>query len=166
MDGIYRGGEVYLRFLQRISALAFGTRTGRIFTRYLAMPYGGAFVVLEGLQHVVGPISHLLTGQEMELLDPIALAIDGTIAIGLINSSAFRRTFGRYLGRLFGLVHRVIFGVPNWLLSRDWVRRVFGSRAFSVVWRGRAAPVVAGGRGLGVPASLRVDRSRPSRPRS
>ena len=140
LDGIYRRGEVYLRALQRLSALAFGTRTGRIVTRYLAMPYGGAFVVLEGLQHVVGPIAHLLIGAEIELIDPIALAVDGTVAIGLINSKAYRQAFGRYVGRLFGLLHEAIFGVPTWLLSRDWVRRLFRSRAFSMIWRGLLLP--------------------------
>ncbi len=145
MDGIYRRGEVYLRFLQRMSALAFGTRTGRLLTRYLAMPYGGAFVVLEGLQHVIGPISHLLTGHEVELIDPMALAIDGTIAIGLINSSSYRRTFGQYLGQLFGLAHRLIFAVPTWLLSREWIRTLFSSRTFSIIWRGLLLPLSLAG---------------------
>ena len=141
MAGVYRGGEVYLRGLQRMSALAFGTKTGRLFTRFVAMPYGGAFVVLEGMQHLVGPISHLLTGAELELIDPIALAIDGTVAIGLINSKTYRRTFGQYLRRLFEQLHRLVFGVPTWLLSRDWVRRLYGSRTFSLIWRGLLLPL-------------------------
>ncbi len=145
LDGIYRRGEIYLRGLQRMSSLAFGTRTGRIFTRYLAMPYGGAFVALEGLQHVVGPISHLFIGEELELIHPTALLVDGTVAIGLINSKAFRRTFGQYLGRLFGLLHDVLFGFPTWLLNRDWVRRVFRSRAFSLIWRGLLLPMALAG---------------------
>ena len=141
MDGVYRRGEVYLRVLQRLSSLGFGTGTGRIITRFVLMPYGGAFVVLEGMQHIVGPISHLLIGEEIELIDPIALAIDGTVAIGLINSKVYRRTFGRYLGRLFGLLHDMIFSVPSWLLTRDWVRRVFGSRTFAMIWRGLLLPL-------------------------
>ncbi len=53
LDGVYRRGEIYLRGLQRLSSLAFGTRTGRFLTRYLALPYGGTAVILEGLQHIV-----------------------------------------------------------------------------------------------------------------
>jgi len=140
MDGIYRRGEIYLRFLQRMSALAFGTRMGRLLTRYLAMPYGGAYFALEFLQHVVGPLSHFLTGQEIELIDPIAIAIDGTVAVGLINSSRFRGMFAESLGRLFGLVHDLIFAVPNWLMSRPWIRRLFDSKAFSRFWRGVLVP--------------------------
>ncbi len=141
MDGIYRGGESYLRLLQRASALAFGTPVGRTLTRYLALPYGGAFVVLEGLQHIVGPISHLLTGHEVELIDPVALAIDGTIAMGLINVRPFREEFGRYLARIFGVLHDVVFGVPRWVLDRESVRRIFASRAFSIFWRGVVLPL-------------------------
>src|SRR4051812_29687082 len=39
LDGVYRRGEVYLRALQRLSALAFGTGPGRLLTRYIALPY-------------------------------------------------------------------------------------------------------------------------------
>ncbi len=46
LDGVYRKGEVYLRLLQRFSALFFGTRVGRLITIYLAIPFGGAFLAL------------------------------------------------------------------------------------------------------------------------
>src|SRR5205807_836257 len=58
-DGVYRRGEVYLRGLQRLSSLAFGTRPGRFLTRYVALPLGGAFFILEGLQHLVEPMARL-----------------------------------------------------------------------------------------------------------
>jgi hypothetical protein len=61
-DGVYRRGEIYLRWLQRFSALAFGTRPGRFLTRYIALPFGGAFVILEGLQHLVEKIIPFFTG--------------------------------------------------------------------------------------------------------
>jgi hypothetical protein len=44
--GVYRRGEIYLRWLHRLSALAFGTRPGRWLTLYLALPFGGAFALL------------------------------------------------------------------------------------------------------------------------
>ena len=53
LDGVYHRGEFYLRWMQRFSLLAFGTRTGRFLTRYLAMPFGGAYLVLAGLEHLV-----------------------------------------------------------------------------------------------------------------
>src|SRR5262249_11344910 len=49
LDGVYRRGEIYLRWLQRFSSLAFATPVGRFLTSYVALPYGGAYIALEGL---------------------------------------------------------------------------------------------------------------------
>ena len=53
LDGVYRRGEIYLRLLQRFSSLAFASPWGRFLTLYVALPFGGAFVGLEGLKHLV-----------------------------------------------------------------------------------------------------------------
>ncbi|MBI1830821.1 MAG: hypothetical protein HYR84_05145, partial [Planctomycetes bacterium] len=84
-DGLYRGGEVYLRALQRQSALVFGTRTGRWLTRFIAIPYGGTFVLLEALQLVVGEFTHA----EVELLNPWSLAILGTFTLATLHFQGF-----------------------------------------------------------------------------
>src|SRR5207244_3273165 len=47
LDGVYHRGEVYMRGLQRLNSLAFGTRVGRFLTLYLILPFLGAFVALE-----------------------------------------------------------------------------------------------------------------------
>jgi len=141
MDGVYRRGEVYLRALQRLSALAFGTRTGRLLTRYLALPYGGTAVILKGLQEVAGPASEWLIGSEMHLLNPYSVAIDGTVAIGLLYSKQYRCATWRYLGDALRLVHLAVLGLPSWVIRRDWVRRAFGSRAFALAWRAVLVPL-------------------------
>ena len=53
LDGVYHRGEIYLRLLQRLNSVAFGTIIGRFVTRYFALPFGLAFVILEGLQHLL-----------------------------------------------------------------------------------------------------------------
>lgn len=53
MDGVYRRGEFYLRWLQITSSLFFGTRFGRFATQFLIIPFGGAVVIVEGVTHVV-----------------------------------------------------------------------------------------------------------------
>lgn len=53
LDGVYRRGEFYLRWLQVVSSMAFGTRTGRFLTKFLVIPFGGAIVIVEGVQHFV-----------------------------------------------------------------------------------------------------------------
>jgi len=54
LDGIYQRGEFYMRAFQRGSSLFFGTPKGRLFTKYVALPFGGAFLFLEGAQPLLG----------------------------------------------------------------------------------------------------------------
>ncbi len=54
LDGVYRRGEFYLRWLQITSSLFFGTRAGRFATQFLIIPFGGALVIVEGVTHVAG----------------------------------------------------------------------------------------------------------------
>ena len=51
MDGVYRRGEFYLRWLQVVSSLAFGTKVGRFITKFVVIPFGGAVIIVEGVQH-------------------------------------------------------------------------------------------------------------------
>jgi hypothetical protein len=53
LSGVYHGGEAYLRGIQRVSSLAFGTLPGRLLSKYVALPFGGAFLALEFVQHMV-----------------------------------------------------------------------------------------------------------------
>ena len=46
LDGVYRRGEIYLRWMQRLSSPGFGTGIGRFLTRFAVVPFGGAFVTV------------------------------------------------------------------------------------------------------------------------
>ena len=59
MDGVYRRGEFYLRWLQTTSSVFFGNRTGRFTTLFLIIPFGGAVVIVEGFRH----LAHMLQGK-------------------------------------------------------------------------------------------------------
>jgi hypothetical protein len=85
LDGVYRRAEVYLRGLQKTSSVAFGTSVGRWLTLNLALPFGGAFVVLEGLQHLVEPVlkaAAWVTGRRAESLTETATR---AVTLGLLN---------------------------------------------------------------------------------
>jgi hypothetical protein len=59
LDGVYRRGEFYLRWIQRFSSLFFGTMIGRLLTLYIALPFGGAFMTLmfaQELRHIGGSV--------------------------------------------------------------------------------------------------------------
>jgi hypothetical protein len=58
MDGVYRRGEFYLRWLQITSSIFFGTRVGRFTTQFLIIPFGGALVIVEGVTHIFDLFKH------------------------------------------------------------------------------------------------------------
>lgn len=49
LDGVYRPSEIYSRLLERLTALNFGTRLGRLVTSWLTIPFVGAFLFIEVL---------------------------------------------------------------------------------------------------------------------
>ena len=67
--GVYRRGEIYLRWLQRLSAACFGTIVGRLLTLYLFLPFGGAFATVVFGQEILHllRLPHHLHGQEQFL---------------------------------------------------------------------------------------------------
>jgi hypothetical protein len=62
VPGIYRRGEIYLRWLQRLTAALFGTVTGRLLTLHLLLPFGGAFLAVEGPYQIVHEIKGIISG--------------------------------------------------------------------------------------------------------
>jgi hypothetical protein len=69
LDGVYHRGEIYLRWLQRLSSLAFGTATGRLLTLYFLLPVVGAFLGIKGAEELLEigqKIGRKLTGQHVE----------------------------------------------------------------------------------------------------
>jgi hypothetical protein len=73
LDGVYRPSEVYLRLIQRVTAVNFGTRLGRLFTRYVTIPVGGALAILEGVDLVVAEVSKLFGGKAEPLYGPLSV---------------------------------------------------------------------------------------------
>lgn len=53
LEGVYQRGPFYLRWLQRTTSLAFATPAGRFVTKYVLMPFGGAFIGLKGLHYLL-----------------------------------------------------------------------------------------------------------------
>jgi hypothetical protein len=63
LDGVYRPAPVYLSLMQRLSAPAFGTAVGRLLTTHVLVPFGGAWILLRGLEHLVEPLSEYVVGE-------------------------------------------------------------------------------------------------------
>lgn len=67
LDGVYRRGEFYLRWLQITSSMFFGTRVGRFATQFLIIPFGGAVLIVEGVSHVVDLIQKRIANSQAQL---------------------------------------------------------------------------------------------------
>lgn len=75
LDGVYRRGEFYLRWLQVVSSFFFGTKLGRFATMYVIIPFGGAVVIVEGTLHVV----HMFSRSAHDVESIAALSADAAI---------------------------------------------------------------------------------------
>ncbi len=123
IKGVYRRAESYLRFFQKLSALLFATWFGRILTKYVLLPFGGAFMLLEFVKHMaeivagwfwvpeqhllqleglgsaVGPggIISLATRPHLDIANLYTILIVGGFFLGLLHSRWFRQTVGNLL---------------------------------------------------------------------
>ena len=104
LDGVYQKGPFYLRWLQRMTSLFFGTPYGRILTQYVALPFGGAYVILAGLHH----------------LDELAVANLGTPELHILGHDPWEKTLRT---AALGLV---LFALIHWPLARRF--------AWSLLW--------------------------------
>ncbi|MBV9124853.1 MAG: hypothetical protein JO112_15975, partial [Planctomycetes bacterium] len=129
LDGVYRPGEIYLRWLERFTALNFGTRIGRTITRYVTIPFGGAFLLTTGLELVMdefhGPKIPPLT--KWTLFAALSLFL-----FAFVNQGSFRQRIAHGL-RLTGRTIRTLFiEVPNRLLHISALQRFLHSWAFQL----------------------------------
>jgi hypothetical protein len=160
LDDVYHRGEVYLRLPQRLSSLAFGTRLGRLLVRYLAIPYGGAYLLLKFVEHLI----LLITGAEgahaehavasaageattrVELIAPGVLHLAtfalGTFLLGLIYVESFRRACIKGCRLLFHSARWLIVELPAWLLTIPIVRDILQSPIYRFAGRFLIKPLV------------------------
>ncbi len=159
VDGVHRRGEVYLRWLQRASAVAFGTPVGRLFTLFVALPFGGAFVLLKGLEEIYGLSLGRLTGRPLEFVGVGTVVPLGLVALGIVNVARFRggllaalRTIGRGLRLML-----VVF--PARVLEHPLVRRLAQSPPIVAAWRFAIRPGLVAAAAWGL---ARVERLTPA----
>ena len=164
LDGVYGGGEIYLRWMQQLSSLAFGTPLGRFLTRYVALPFGGAYLILEGLQHSLMVFVRWLLGTyvpivgarlnvdggyllversaEVTLRTPLGWFVVGWFLFAVMHIPAFRAGVNRVLRETYRLVRTACYDWPLWFARLPWVRRLFQSWPFEFAFRFILKPLV------------------------
>jgi hypothetical protein len=165
LDGVYRRGEIYLRWLQRLSSAAFGTSVGRFLTLFLVLPFGGSYLALEGLHHVVEifqthpahqpsiarTVALLASPEQGPLLAVSALVAErrhslhlvnaysilglGLFLFALIHSVWFRRRVVEALTVAWHAMRSVLYEWPTAFLRLPWVRRVLECRPYLLLYQ-------------------------------
>jgi hypothetical protein len=77
LDGVYRPGEFYVRYLERGTSLLFGTWWGRWVTRYVLGPFLLAWVILLLLGLLTGEFNHWFFHSESQSLQAAAVILTG-----------------------------------------------------------------------------------------
>ncbi len=141
LDGVYRGGEIYLRALQKVSSVGFGTDAGRLVTLYVVLPALSAYVIVVGVGHFVSAIAVLLGFHEVKLLSPVSFAVVAAMMLGLLHHDGVRAVAWRVAKALGAALALIFIRFPQWILMRPLVRRMLGGPlARALLWKG-ALPV-------------------------
>ena len=149
LDGVYHAGEFYLRGMQRLSSLAFGTAVGRFVTRFAAVPFGGAYVALAGLHHLAELVGGLPAAPNHVPLEPeigagsgpagwlsaqvsfpAVVVVLGLFLMGLINSVRFRAAVAFLFRVTFQVLRHVLVEPVRWMIRWQWLQRLLHSRLY------------------------------------
>ncbi|MBI5724073.1 MAG: hypothetical protein HZA50_08965 [Planctomycetes bacterium] len=141
LDGAYRGGEIYMRWLQRLSSLTFGTILGRWLTLYLLLPFGGAFLMLEAVKAVI----HLFISSTADFTSWSNLATLGLALLCLLHIPVFREAMFWYLKGLFRAIRFILIGLPVRILGTRFVQSIIQSRIFMLAIRYMVNPLILAG---------------------
>jgi PAS domain-containing protein len=131
LDGVYRPGEFYLRWLERFTTLSFGTVTGRWLTRFIALPFGGAFFLTWALH---GGLQYFL-GEGLSLVaQGLAFLASGLVLLAVMYWKPFQRVLvqvGKWLGRALRLV---FLDMPALIWRNPTLRQLVDSWPFQLFY--------------------------------
>jgi len=134
LDGVYRPSEFYMRLLEWLSALGFGTPLGRLLTSFVLLPFGGGFVLWEGLKvlwgllgpgahyHVPGSPAHV---EIPSVLDYGVVLLIGLFLLGVMHWPALRTRCRHGLSLLGEGFLEVLLVWPGQLMRQPWLVRIF-----------------------------------------
>ena len=147
LDGVYRRGAVYQRWPQTLSSLVFGTRPGRLLTKHLFIPFGGAYLTVVFIEHLIHMFTietphddsmeamaheHAAHASNYSVLIPAVLLL-GTWASLLIHQPAFRQWNRLVLTRIWQALKSIIIDMPSTVVNSEYVQKVLASRGFRIV---------------------------------
>ncbi len=142
LDGVYRPAPVYLSLMQRLSAPAFGTAVGRLLTTHVLVPFGGAWILLRGLEHVVEPLSEYSFGEIWQVYTRSRMLAIGVVLWSLIHLPKVRSAALQAGRGAAAALHFLIVTLPARLLSLPLVERLLRSAPVRWLRRHAVGPLV------------------------
>jgi hypothetical protein len=146
LDGVYRRGEIYLRWLQRLSSTAFGNPLGRFLTRFVVLPFGGAYMLLKMWEEVEGLFgskpAQPAAAAHAPGVDPYLWGALGIFFLLLLHAAPFRRGVAAGLRLGWRGLRGLCYDLPAAFLALPWVRGVVYSRASLLLFRDVFKPLV------------------------
>lgn len=143
LDGVYQPGPFYLRWLQRLSSLFFATAPGRFITKYLALPFGGSFVGLKGIQFLSEEAHHFLDTPTLHIYSHELMFGLGLVLLGLIHWPAFRQGVWLILRSTWLLLRGVLLDIPRFLYHLPGVAQFLRSLPALLFRRYLMSPLLA-----------------------
>ncbi|MFO0795933.1 MAG: hypothetical protein U0804_00570 [Gemmataceae bacterium] len=157
LDGVYRRAELYTRGLEQLTAIGFGTETGRRLTRNVFLPFGAAFLVAQFVwlmvfeygPHPSGPeaeqAGNFLGGWNQQTWFHLSWLGLGGFFLLVIRSAAVRRVLHAAGRKLYRAARFVFWEVPYRLWASPWVQRLIDSVPVQFLWNFVAKPAALTG---------------------
>ncbi|MDZ4689028.1 MAG: hypothetical protein SH850_28465, partial [Planctomycetaceae bacterium] len=142
MQGVYQKGPFYLRWLQRLNSMFFGTPMGRAATMYLALPFGGAYIILMGLHLLAEEVHELLHVPKLHIYSHDVMLGLGALLFVLIHWPAFRRGVAWLAWIVWTLLRMLVIDLPRWLYRFPPVEWLLKSVPVLVIRRYLISPVL------------------------
>jgi hypothetical protein len=130
LEGVYRRGEFYLRWLESLSSLCAGTSLGRFLTRNLVLPFGGSYALLKGIELVI--LEPFKAG--FSLLAGITFLPLGLFLLALMHIPALRQACIQAAKQVGQGLRTAFYDVPRALWAMPWFRRLRLSWGFLLLY--------------------------------
>ena len=157
MDGVYRRGESYTRLLEALTAIGFGTRTGRWVVANVAVPFLGAFFLAQFIWMLVfdaravrarsagGPEPSFFDGWNAEWRFHLAWVAAGVFFLSAVRSAAVRAAVWGTARAVYRTVRYFLWELPTRAWNSPWVRAVVASPAVQTVLNLGLKPLAVSG---------------------
>lgn len=127
LDGVYRAAPFYLAMLQRLSSPFFGTVVGRLLTAHILLPFGGAWILLRGLEHIVEPVTEYSLGEVWHIYTHARMLAIGCCLWALIHVPAVRIATWQGLRAVAAAIRFLALELPQRILRLALVERLVRS---------------------------------------